>query len=228
MSEISFLCVTKGDPRAESCLNHLREVGRYLDAEVVILTDGVEITSKGYVESVLDEALTFTHHPYVLRIDDDERLSAAMVGWLEDKKHYEFDNWHFPRIHLWGNPWTAIIAEYYFPDWQTRLSTRDKFSRGADLHVGSPHPGKFAPVALEHWVYLDKTYEERLAIGRSYLALRHGGDGGEFRASSIEDEKRNEEVIFAHYTSGYMPINENHKITWPGATWHGPLDGTRR
>lgn len=204
--DLSILCITSGLPRADQFLEHFFDVGHQLGAEVVIAQDGKDVHSKGYIESVLDDGLALTHGDYILRLDDDEKVSPAMLKWLLNKEYLKAPLWSFPRVHLWESPSWFIVEQYYFPDFQTRLATREKSSRPKDIHSGSPWGwGTISRVAIEHWCYLVKTYEERCEISRQYHRIRAGADGGEFRSSSVEDEHP-QGLSLMEYNDGSIPI----------------------
>src|SRR6185369_8814529 len=94
---LTLLCVSKAEEFSAPFLLALVETGRHLHADVVIAADGedaytrlaglrgariIQVRSAGYVESVLEEALSECHTEYVLRLDDDERISPEMTVWL--------------------------------------------------------------------------------------------------------------------------------------------------
>lgn len=213
--ELSILCVSDLKERAKPFLREMQQLSKMIGAEFALVVDGVHVRSKGYIESVLDEALTFTHGDYILRLDDDEKCSPAMIRWLIEREYKADSHWSFPRVHLWDTPKQMIFEPYYWPDLQTRLSVREKAGGRPKIHSGSPFgAGTIARVCIEHWVYLCKSKEERLQIARRYHAIQPGSDGGEFRASSVEDEHPNG-CKFMEYTDGSVP--------WQGRVFSGPL-----
>jgi hypothetical protein len=216
MASLSILCVSQCKPRALPFIQGHAAHGCGLGRGVRARQDGVDVHSKGYFESALEDALNLTHGDYVLRLDDDERCSRAMLRWLELKKYEEADHWSFPRIHLWRDPFTMIREQYYWPDLQTRCSVRAKAGGRSEIHAGSPFgAGTIARVCIEHFVYLVKPYEERIAIAENYHRIRHGADGGPFRASAIEDEHP-EGVNFMEYDG-------EGEVPFVGRTWFGGL-----
>lgn len=206
---LSILCVTKALPRTDTFIEHFFDLGHRLGAEVVIAVDGKDVRSKGYIESCLDEAIALTHGDYVLRLDDDERCSPALRAWLERKEYLVEEHWTFPRVHLWRDPKTIILSGAYFPDLQTRLSVRAKAGNRPIIHQGSPYgAGTIARVAIEHWTYLCKSYEERCETCAFYNGMAPG------TGRSIEDEMPGE-VQFMEYGDGYVPMR--------GRVWKGTL-----
>jgi hypothetical protein len=212
---LSILCVSDVKERAVPFIAEMGQLAERLGAEFVLAQDGKDVHSKGYIESVLDEAIALTRGDYILRLDDDEKCSPAMIQWLEAKEYERGDHFTFPRVHFWRDPNTVILEQYYFPDLQTRLSTRAKAGGRSQIHSGSPFGGgTVTRVCIEHWVYLVKSYEERCATGVRYNQIRAGADGGVFRSSSIEDEHPGE-VTFLSYNGGTVPMR--------GKLWKGSL-----
>jgi hypothetical protein len=212
---LSILCVTKPSERAQPFIVNMSILADRLDAEFILAVDGVDVHSKGYIESVLDDAIALTHGDYILRLDDDERCSPAMVRWLEAREYETGDHFTFPRVHFWGDSSSVIVEEHYFPDFQTRLSVRAKAGGRNQIHMGSPYgAGEITRVCLEHWVYLAKSYEERCATGVRYNQIRAGADGGVFRSSSIEDEHP-EGLRLIDYNDGSVPLRGAGRHTGP-------------
>lgn len=207
MASLSILCVSQVKTRAIPFLDDMKNTAAALGAEFVLAEDGKDVHSQGYLESVLEPAIALTHGDYVLRLDDDERCSRAMLRWLELKLYEQADHWSFPRVHLWKDPFTMIHEQYYWPDLQTRCSVRAKAGGRSEIHSGSPFgAGTIARVCIEHFVYLVKPYEERIAIAENYHRIRHGADGGPFRASAIEDEHPDGLNLMEYDGEGEVPF----------------------
>jgi hypothetical protein len=203
---LSILCVTRMEPHAWPFLWSMSFLADVLHAELVVGTDGAEaerripnhrwlakpvvvsLRSKGYVESVLDTAVAACSGDYVLRLDDDERCSVAMVRWLVAKKYEAEPHWKFARAHLWRNDGVFILQPPLWPDHQTRLSVRDMAGGRTTIHAGSPHGGgALAPVVLEHHKFLVKQIKERREIVARYDALQPGA-GTAFAAFSVPED----------------------------------------
>jgi len=186
---LSILCVTKGEPFAQPYLAQLGAEAGLLGAQLVIIQDNgktgaiepapraiiASVTSRGYIESVLDQALEYCTEDYVLRIDDDEAMSPAMFQWVQSGRFQTADHWKFPRYHLWGDERHYLNQPNLFPDHQTRLSVRELAGHRTSIHAGSPYGGgTTAPVALLHYKFLCKSREERRAIWDRYERLQTG------------------------------------------------------
>jgi len=209
---LSILCVTKGESYARPFIQDMLRLAYSIGAEVVLAADGptamcnlrawntsarlVRVDSKGYIESVLDEAVDACRGVYILRLDDDERCSPAMEKWLDEVQYTQDVHWKFPRAHFWKDLRTCIINPPLWPDHQTRLSVKEMSGGRRTVHAGSPFGGgRLAPVVLEHHKFLIKSYEERLAIAKVYDSVHPGyGTGGMRPFSLPEDVYRQEEL----------------------------------
>jgi hypothetical protein len=194
--KLSILTVTKAEDFAKPFLLAMRDLAARVNADFVPVADSFVafqrlsnildesrlpvVTSKGFIESVLDEALSFCRADYVLRLDDDERCSECLEEWLRDGAYYEYDHWKFPRAHLWPSKDTYIANAPLWPDHQTRLSTKAKSGGRHTIHAGSPFGGgQLAPAVIEHHKFLVKSAAERLNIAAKYDAVHPGyGTGG--------------------------------------------------
>lgn len=187
MGLLSILTVTKAEPYAPIFLRKMRSVADLSNAEFVIAGDGpeamrtlkdwgfgdeevlVSVSSKGYIESVLDQAVNCCGGKYILRIDDDEIISPEMSQWLVSEQFTASDHWKFSRAHLWQTDNLYITNAPLWPDHQTRLSVRKKAGNRTFIHAGSPYGGgRLAPVILEHAKFLVKSRKERQAIADRY------------------------------------------------------------
>lgn len=208
MSDLSILCVTKGEQCVWPLLARLVKDADSLGAECVLAIDNggktlesleiciadwadaaviVYTQSSGYIESVLDKLIPFTLRRYVLRIDDDESISPAMLEWLRGGAYETALHWKFPRAHLWPTPDSYIINPPLWPDHQTRLSVREQAGGRTTIHAGSPFGGgALAPCALYHHKFLVKTREQRQQIADRYERLQPGA-GRDFMAFSVPE-----------------------------------------
>lgn len=201
-NDLTFLCVTKGERQTYQMLGVMYLNSQALGARMLIAADdcslpeltgrpGLTITnvkSRGYIESVLDVALAAVQTPYVLRLDDDERLSPGMLDWLASGAYRTADHWKFPRAHLFGSPDLFLMVPPLWPDHQTRLSIREKAGGRKRIHDGSPYGGgKLAPCYIEHWKFLVRDVVERREINDRYERLQRGA-GEHFRLFSVPEE----------------------------------------
>ncbi len=177
---LSLLCVSAGAAWAASFRTGFYDLADYLHAEPVWLVDGVHVQSLGYLESVLDEALTHCHGEYVLRLDDDETLDHTAIEWL---KYGEFLKrlwpgpaiWKFARFNLWKDTDHYLANPPLWPDAQTRLAPRELSGDRKPIHAGCPHGGgNWAPGAILHHSYLVKSYATRCAIAEKYDRIQAG------------------------------------------------------
>lgn len=205
MPTLSILCVTKAEPAVLPFLNRLAEDCHNLGAEWVLVADGSQafktlsgekvfghggilarVQSSGFIESVLDDALSQTSGDYILRIDDDEAISHLMFKWLLNSEYADAPHWKFPRAHMWHDG-TFLSNLPLWPDHQTRLSVRAMSSGRGLIHCGSPFGGgELAPVYLEHHKFLAKPLPDRQAIVRRYDSIQQGA-GQNFAAFSVPE-----------------------------------------
>lgn len=197
---LSLLCITKAELAALPFLRGLSQLSEDLNAELVLAADGAEaadvlgamfwagpvtrivpVESKGYLESVHDEAVSRCTRRYVLRLDDDERVSPAMQRWLFRAEYGMADHWKFPRANLWGDAQHYIDAAPLWPDHQTRLSVRKKAGGRNTIHCGSPFGGgELAPVAIEHHTFLIRGRAERMCRALERDRIQPGAGTGGF------------------------------------------------
>lgn len=203
---LSILCIT----RAEACvlpfLHDMQRLAALCEAELVIAADGrpavaalhttgiwesvrLVVNATGYLESVHDEAVAMCEGEYVLRLDDDERPSAAMITWLRDQRYCHTPHWRFPRVHLWSDPQHYLANAPLWPDYQTRLSVHALAGGRSTIHCASPHGrGTLAPVALEHYKFLIRSYDDRVAIADRYERIARGAGRGKFLPFQLPED----------------------------------------
>ena len=182
MNTISVLCVTRGEPHTPRFLSHFSMVARFLRAEYVVCVDGgadvdsfggkvvqVDCSSCPTVETVLEEAVAACSGDWILRLDDDETVSLAMLYFLANFT-FGSEAVAFPRAHLWGDERTAIVNQEYWPDWQMRFSLREYAVRKV-LHEPPPKCDLLAPACLLHHVYLVRSKEERKECAERYCKI---------------------------------------------------------
>lgn len=197
---LSLLCITKNEPHAAEFLRALRGVANRLGAEFVVVSDGFStitarnladeylvVESNGSIESVLDEAVAACSGDYILRIDDDEKISAEMIVWLDTSEYTQSDVWSFPRRHLWGDGYLTNAPLY--PDLQTRLTTKAKAGGRKQVHDGSPYgAGQVASRHILHHKFLIKDYQKRKELAEKYDQLRPGAGTGQWLPFNLPEE----------------------------------------
>lgn len=211
---ITVLCVTRGAPRTERFLAAMEALAYILEGQFVIALDGTTlprsydarvllVRSKGYFGSVLNEAVEACDGDYILRIDDDERPSPAMVEWLSDEMNWcSSDNWSFPRQCFWQNEQQYLVTPPWYPDYQTRFSVKSKSANRPLPHDPSPYGfGAFATVAIEHHELLVKDFEERWQFFQS-LSRARGYDMPDAEAKAWQPESWPDCVQVRPYAKG--------------------------
>jgi hypothetical protein len=186
-TDLTVLCVTKAESYAQSFLARLAQDASIVGAVLRVETDDASIQSAGYIESALDDAIARCDTDYILRIDDDETMSLAMLEWLRRREYRSADHWAFPRRNLWPDAQQFVANPPLWPDLQTRLSVKAKAGGRAGVHDGSPFgTGEVAPVAIEHHKFLARTRGEREELVRHYDELRPGA-GAEYVMFSLPE-----------------------------------------
>lgn len=205
-SDLSILCVTKGEDCILPLLSRMINQAQSIDAEIVLAVDGhnnyerlkshftelasfrIEfVESRGYIESVLDEAVDLTSREYVFRLDDDESMPDELIIWLYKGEYRSHPHWKFNRAHLWRDEKTVITNPPLWADHQTRLSTRALSYGRTSIHCGSPFGGgELAPYPIIHHKFLVKSLLERQDIVRKYDQVQ-SGMGYNFRVFSVPE-----------------------------------------
>jgi len=190
---ITVLCVTQAALRIRPFLQEIADLAFTLGGQMVFGAHGEQAreflgnhwehanahdvmvpVEGGYLEQMLPTVLEACKGDYVLRLDDDERCSPEMVAWLVSGAWTVQDSWFFSRYHLWPDVDHVITSSPFFPDFQQRLTTREKAGRGTKIHAGSKWPAYRAPVYMEHHNFLVKTKEERRAMTAKYHTILTG------------------------------------------------------
>ena len=169
---ISVLCVTKREPFTAPFLKLFSQLAKEIGGEYVEIVDGREA---GVLEDILDNAIAECHGDYILRLDDDETASDGLAQWLKSKEYERGDLYAFPRQHLWRDPNHFIVTPPLWPDYQTRLSTKEKAGGRKEVHAGSPFgTGRIVDHPIIHWKFLVRTKQEREEIANRYESRRKG------------------------------------------------------
>ena len=195
---LSILCVTRARPNAFPFLERMLDLSYACrNTEVVIAADGdharaslgyldrfakvAQISTNGFIESGLEEALGHCSGEYVLRLDDDEQVSVAMRDWLLVERYFNSDHWQFMRAWLWKDRSHYICSKPFWPDWQTRLSLKSMSGRRTKIHEGSPYgSGTRSFVAIEHHKLLLTSVDDRRMLVEHYEDIQAGAGCREF------------------------------------------------
>lgn len=196
--KLSILTVTRFEAYTPRFLTHFRALADICGAEFVVAYDRcdrvecgadvyVPVTSGGVIEDVLVEAHAACSGDYVLRMDDDETLSAQaimdIVEWgVEDADSRAYA---FPRANLWGDEWHAVRSGDLFPDFQVRLMPRFREMRKT-VHEGMM-PDALMPGMILHHKFLLKSREERERIAAVYESRRAGSGSGHYLQFSVPE-----------------------------------------
>lgn len=203
MADLTLLCVSKLGDHARPFIEHFDEAAQELDATFVLAVDRAGapgwtldlhtdqflwVRSDGYIESVLDDVIAECPDGYILRMDDDERISPPMQRWLAAGAYRQHDHWAFPRMHLWPDAKHYIVNDPLYPDLQTRLSVKAKAGGRRRIHVGSPFgTGTVAPVEIEHHKFLVRERAERERLVETYDRVLPGA-GEHFKVFSVPEQ----------------------------------------
>jgi hypothetical protein len=221
---LTILCVSKGERHAWPFLSAMSALAERCRAEFVIAADGqdaedlakqlpckiVPVQSHGYLESVHDYAVAECSGRYILRLDDDEKASPAMVDWLAEERYFAADHWKFARASLWQTAGWVILSPQLFPDHQTRLSVKAMAGGRTSIHCGSPFGGgSEAPVLIEHHKFLVKSRAERAAVAARYDSIHPGTGTGGMLAFNLPEAVYPELVL--------APIRDGRLAPWSDA-----------
>ncbi len=234
---LSILLITQGDVAVRPCVFHTTTLAAALGAELVVAHDrrpkgyvrmqvlrkGVCIRTDtsmtnpkhGCLEQLHGMALTHCTGDYILRLDDDERCSPAMVQWLKDRRYEARDHWSFARAHLWLDEMQMLTEYPYWPDCQTRLSVKAKAGGRDTVHVASPFGyGTLAPAVIEHHNFLVKSPEERRAQADRYEAIKAGSGSGPLRTLQVPEDTGVMQSV-APLWDGWLPMLPPIRDPWP-------------
>lgn len=196
---LSIAVLSAGKPYATRCLNQCREWANELGVQLVVAGDGergyalakqyadvaipVEITN-GLGESAIPIIAAACHTDWVLRFDDDETGTPALLEWLKQEvwEQNGVGVYHFPRAWLWGDEQHFITSAPLWTDKQARLTRRELLAGwGNHVHAGAPaSAGIDVPAAMLHYKLLVRSFSERQETARLYDALEPGAGSGNY------------------------------------------------
>lgn len=198
--DLSILCITRNEPHALVFLRDMAMLAYNLGAEFVCVLDDcnkpdvygarfASVKSSGYLESVLDEGIAACMGRYILRLDDDEKVSAPLFNWLVSGDYVNADIFTFARVNLWQDEQHVIANPPLYPDFQTRLTVREKAGGRGKLHSGSPFgPGVLMDYPIEHHKFLVRSYEQRKELAERYERIEAGGGLGEYKVFNLPED----------------------------------------
>lgn len=158
-------------------------------------TNVIPVTTGGYIETVLEDVMSRCSGDYILRLDDDEALSEALLEWIL-KENLTEKTYTFFRANLWRD--TKHFIKKIWPDSQTRLTRKDCSTWSKEIHSISPHGfGVEVPKAILHYKFLVKSYPERIEIARKYESIRDGAGFGEYKKFSLPEEIDNSNDVYS-------------------------------
>lgn len=188
---LSILCVTNNEhPQAGRFVTYMRWMATAAKAELVLGLDRcpdayfrkmgdkvLDLEADKLQEDVLDQAIAACSGDWVLRLDDDEKCSRILQGWIVAGYYLNtgHDLYAFPRIYLYPDEWQYIANDGMYPDLQTRLGKKELMYGCNYVHAGNPHgTGCVVPYAIEHHKLLLRDLADRRKIAARYEALRPG------------------------------------------------------
>ncbi len=203
MSGLDILCVTKGEQHVKFFITTLRNIADLLGARLVIGADGQAAadlcepyadrllvqSGKGYLESMINQAVEFCTGEYVLRLDDDELPSGGMVDWLQSGVFLEREAWLFARMNLWGDGMHFLANEQLWPDLQMRLARRELSGGWGGIHSPAPAAklGVFSKQVIVHYKFVVRSLAERQALAERYEAVRPGAGYGPYQVYTLPE-----------------------------------------
>jgi hypothetical protein len=219
---LSILCVTDGKPHAEHFLCEMSDLSFRLHCEFIVGLDNFEnmrtldaIHWIGHKiihlpphevklqECVLDEAIKACSGDYILRLDDDEKVSRSLEMWLMNKDYESGNLFSFPRVYMYPDTKHILCNEGMFPDLQTRLGRKELMFGVNSIHAGNPNGcGAIINKAIEHHKLIIKTLDERQEIKQRYDAIRPGAGSSRGYAMFNTPEEVFEQLEVREYSDG--------------------------
>lgn len=189
--DLSILCVTNNEHHdTERFIEDMCRIAPFLSAEFVLgldrekaqksrirhyATKALDLTADKLQEDVLDQAIAACSGEWILRLDDDEKVSNALLTWLITGAYKQGNLYAFPRIYMYPDADHFIANEGMWPDLQTRLGKKELMEGYTYVHAGNPNgTGVVVPYAIEHHKLLVRDFRERQKIGERYEQCRPG------------------------------------------------------
>lgn len=222
VADLSIVCVSSLSENVIPNLIQMHKDAIRLNAEFLLcpdIRDGYEkinqaaqlsplvmpVTTKGYVESVLNDVLQAASGTWILRLDDDEEMSRSLIRWLEQRKYLSHHCWSFPTATLfWEDSDYFITHPLFWPDFHVRLVTWKYASWPNRIHAPSPVMGTEAPVSLIHKKLTLFSSEERRQKAKRYEKRQLGSGTGHRLIAQVPEECL-EEITVLEIGDGYFP-----------------------
>lgn len=145
----------------------------------------VQSFSDGYIESILHNAFHHCQGEYILRLDDDELLSAELKEFIEKKLLFPEGesppdlpySIAFPRANLYPHEdrLHVITSPPLWPDYQIRLLHKSVAFWPDSIHGAWGGGGivrSYPPIF--HYKFKVRSYSERLEQAKHYDSIRKG------------------------------------------------------
>jgi len=222
---LSILVFTRGDAFAPPFLADMWPLSRSLGAELVIAGDGdagmalaqrfadvaVPVHCDRIQETEIARASGFCRGEWVLKLDDDDSLSPALIDFL---RRYNWQTagpkaYAFPYAWLWGDHKHFITSPPFWPDPHPRLMVKGEMARWpTGVHQNHPASSVLMPLALLHHKFLAKTLDERREVAARYDSLQQGAGTGEHYGKFSLPELYCETLTVREVGDGNVGLNE--------------------
>lgn len=217
---LTILCITNGEPHAGEYIARMYAVAQRIGAKLYLGLDGeraqkadfqcdesIFVSCHGLQEDVADFCVSQCPPGWVLRLDDDEVISAALEAWLRYEGYLRERSsiYAFPRVYMWGDENTILWNDGIYPDLQTRLGLREAMYGYNHIHAGNPRgTGTVIKRAIEHHKLLVKDFEARMKIAHHYESIRPGAGLSEIYGRYNTPELFYDPIQTRPYKSGDM------------------------
>lgn len=224
---LSVLTLTNGRPYATRFLAEFRDLAKLLKAEFVIAADGpmgIEVARRfsreivplelngATQENAIAPSVAACHGDWILRFDDDESCSPAMIEWLlkREWERGEEKVYSFPYAWLWGDENHFLVSPPFWPDPHARLMPSDMTAKW-QVHSHASNPfgtGYIVPIAHCHHKFLVRTLAERQATARHYDTYFAGAGTGEHYGQFTTPETHCKTMLVREVGHGNVMLNE--------------------
>jgi hypothetical protein len=185
---LSICCVTASPVRAAAALAPLRPIAEEIVVAVDVSGGERDLAALGAladrlfeieIEAFVEQAIAWLHAQcsadWILRIDDDEVPSVALIEQLPELirardvlQYWPSRRWLYPDAGHWLDEWP------WFPDFQGRLVRNDPllwFPGICHSSLALAMPARYLDDGLYHLAHLTETREQRERKVERYLEL---------------------------------------------------------